>query len=126
MAGVLLPLLGLGWFVGGGLLVLRAVGESLTFLGESPTAEELARSARSLAAAAWVAAGVPVLGLVLAVLTRRRAATVLFTVLLVLGLASAGLVAADRHRARLREPQPRAPVTGCQEHSGGDTDCPGG
>ncbi len=123
---MLLPLLASVWFVGGGLLVLRAAGSSLAFLGESPSPEELARSARALVAAAWVGAGVPVLGLAVAVLARRRAATILFTVLLVFGLAFAALTAADRHRARLREPQPRAPVTVCQEFSGGDTRCPGG
>lgn len=123
---VLLPVLALGWLVGVGGLVLQALGATLTFLGEVPTPEDRALAARYLVAAAWLAAVLPVLGTVLAVLARSRAGVVVFAVLLVLGLTLAGLVAVDRHRARLREPQPRPPVTGCQEHSGGDTRCPGG
>ncbi len=124
VARVLLPLLALTWLVGGGALVLAAVGESLAFLGESPSAEERARSAGYLLAAAWVAAGVPVLGLVLAAVVRSRAGVVVFSVLLLLGLAFAGLVGVERYRDRSAEP--RAPVTVCQERSGGDTRCPGG
>jgi hypothetical protein len=126
-ARFLLPLLGAAWVVTVPALVLDAFGQSLAFFGESPTAAEMAATERLLEIAAAVAVGLPLLGLVVALALRSRSGTSAFVVLLVLGLAFALLVGWNVHlRHRNDPPPPSAPVTTCQEHSGGDTRCPGG
>ena len=126
-ARFLLPLLGAAWFVAVPALVLDGFGQSLTFFGESATAAELAATERLLETAAAVAVGLPLLGLALAFAIRSRGGGWTFAVLLVLGLAVALLVGWNVHlRHRNDPPPPSPPITGCQEHSGGDTRCPGG
>jgi hypothetical protein len=121
---VALPLLGIGWVIATAWLVLAAFGASLTFFGELPTPEEQAATRRLLLAAAVVGTVVPLAGLLLAGSLRSRAGLWTFGVLLVLGGLLAGLVGLSLYRDRAPAPTPRPTV--CQEHSGGDTRCPGG
>jgi hypothetical protein len=126
-ARFLLPLLAAAWVVAVPVLALEAFGQSVAFFGESPTAAELAATERLLEIAAAVAVGLPLLGLVVALAIRSRGGTWTFVVLLVLGLAFALIVGWNVHlRHRNDPPAPVPRVTTCQEHSGGDTRCPGG
>jgi hypothetical protein len=126
-ARFLLPLLGAAWVVAVPALVLDAFGHSLAFFGESPTAAEVAATERLLEIAAAVAVGLPLLGLVVALALRSRGGSWTFVVLLVLGLAFTLLVGWNGHLRHRDDPPPPSPrTTTCQEHSGGDTRCPGG
>ncbi|SDU97888.1 hypothetical protein SAMN04488544_2906 [Microlunatus sagamiharensis] len=109
------------------VLTLRAVLETAVFFGEQPDAADRAAQHHDLGVAVGVSAAVVVVGLVLAVQARSNAAATVFALLglptLVLALLWLGTVPA---------PAPGAPVRSethqgaCQEHSGGDTRCPGG
>jgi hypothetical protein len=57
--------LGLAWLVGAGYVGLLGFGETLHFLGETATPEEVAESRRLFRLAAMVAVAVPVVGLLL-------------------------------------------------------------
>lgn len=124
-AGVVLWVAGFAWWVAVPALLVAAVGESLTFLGEPVDADAAARSSRRLVAAAVVAVGLPLLGLAAAARVRSRAGAWFFVVLLVLGGALGAVVVRDADRSGPSDPAPRAPAV-CQERSGGRTDCPGG
>ena len=123
----LLVLLGVVWLLAPAGLVLAAVGESLTFFGELPTEAERARSGRLLVAAVLTAIAVALTGVVLAVRHRRPGAGTAFGVALAVTLVLAVPVLASVERV---PPGSAIPVhqrgIGCQEHSGGDTRCPGG
>ncbi|GAA2987195.1 DUF6234 family protein [Actinokineospora diospyrosa] len=110
------------WLFGVPLLVLQAA-----FTGAfTPvdTAADLAERDRLTMWAEIVAVGVPLVGVLLAAITRRRAPAVVFGILLFLSVAVAGYNWAydARHNpAPATTPEPRI----CQEHSGGDNRCPG-
>lgn len=126
VADVALPLLVLVWFGLTGFLAWRGFGASLSFYGEQPTEAEQLLSARYWTAALIVAIAVPVLGLVLAGLTRSRLAAVSFGVLLIIGLLLALWLGPDLYRELSPDPPPQPHGTACQESSGGDNRCPGG
>lgn len=117
--------LALAWLVGTGYVVLLGIGESLHFLGETATPEEIAESRRLFGLAAVLAVSVPLAGLLLCVGVRRKRFGILFAVLLLFGGAFAGLVAVDAYRSRPPAPVEPGPRV-CQESSGGDNRCPGG
>jgi hypothetical protein len=129
------PVLATGWFVllwtawvpvpAG--LVIAALGSLLTFFGELPTDAERADARRLLVLAAVVAVAIPVVGLVLALRIRRRGSATAFGCALAVGVvAGLVLIAGTAPRVpRSAVPTPR-PGGACQEHSGGDTRCPGG
>jgi hypothetical protein len=124
---VLLGFLWLGWvllppgfFVWGTLRTWSLFGQ--------PVPPDLEQEAFSwVLAAVALAVGLPLIGLCLTVGTGRRVSAVAFAVALVAGLLVAGLVL-ESHPAARPVPEVPAERTGvvCQEHSGGDTRCPGG
>jgi hypothetical protein len=68
---------------------------------------------------------VSVIGIALSTYTGQRTARLLFGLVLVLTLFIGLTTSIDDIREQ--QPVPRPPAgTGCQEHSGGDTTCPGG
>ncbi|MFC3688198.1 hypothetical protein [Aquipuribacter hungaricus] len=111
------------WFVGTPLLVLHHLGQSLTFFGEQLSPQEVAAARVTLVWAAVCSAGAPVAGLALAGLARSSRALRLYGVAVVLGCMPGLFWAALVDH---RTPTPVERVTTCQEHSGGDTRCPGG
>lgn len=117
--------LGLAGFFGATYVTLAGAGQVLHFLGETATPEEVTESRRLFGLAAAIAAGVPLIGLLLALWARRRGVAIYLAVLLVVGASFAGLVALDAERNRPPEPVERGPHV-CQELSGGDNRCPGG
>ena len=73
--------------------------------------------------AAWLGAGLPLVGVVVSATTRRRGWTWFFGICLVVVAAVATLkLASDARHAPPPPPGPRH----CVERSGGGTDCPGG
>ena len=73
--------------------------------------------------AAWLGAGLPLIGVVVAALGRRRGWTWFFGICLALAIAVAGMTWVDHVRhAPPEPPEPRH----CVEHSGGGNECPGG
>ncbi len=122
----LLVLLWVAWVLVPLGLAVAAVASLPTFFGELPTPAQHASADRLLVAAVLTALAVPVLGLLVSAWTDRRTSTVAFCVALALGLLAAvpvvQAVAADRAPSAI----PGTSGGGCQEHSGGDTRCPGG
>jgi hypothetical protein len=92
-----------------------------------PTDAERAAARQKFVTAAVLAMAVPLAGVVLSVRGRRSGSTTAFAVAGAVGLVLAGLVVLGT-----AEPEPRSaipvrdPGGACQEHSGGDTRCPGG
>jgi MFS family permease len=73
--------------------------------------------------AAWLGAGLPLVGVVVAALGRRRGWTWFFGICLVLAVVVAAMARVDQVRhAPPPPPEPRH----CVERSGGGNDCPGG
>jgi cobalamin biosynthesis protein CobD/CbiB len=130
----LLGLLGVAWALGTPVLAYGSMFAAAPLFGEQPTAAELAQAHRFLLGALACGLLVPLAGLSLAVLARRRAAAVVFAGALGLSLLAAGvlgLLSRDSLRSLRDEllPPPSTSVRGpipCQEHSGGDNRCPGG
>jgi len=122
----LLVLLWVGWVLVPLGLVVAAVARVLTFFGDSPTAAEQAAANRYLVSAVLVAIAVPFAGLLISAWTDRRASAVAFSLALAVGLLAAvpvvHAVAPDRAPSAI----PSHSGGGCQDHSGGDTRCPGG
>ena len=120
-------LLGLGWCVVVPLLTLQALLETASFFGEQPDAADRAAQHHDLALAAGLSAAVVVAGLTLSVQARSNAAATLFALLvvptLVIGLLWLGTTPAPVRTGPVAPATHQAP---CQEHSGGDTRCPGG
>jgi hypothetical protein len=115
-------LLVLAWFGLTGFLAWR--GFATGWL--AATEPDVLLSGRYWIAGLVVAPGLPVVGLVLAGLTRSWVGAVVFAVLLVFGLLLDLWLGPDLYRARRPDPTPQSRVTVCQEHSGGDNRCPGG
>ncbi|MEU7524574.1 hypothetical protein AB0A74_02420 [Saccharothrix sp. NPDC042600] len=114
--------LGLLWVLAVPLLAFQAA-MSVPFMGV-PTEAQLARRELLSTWAERAAIAVPLLGLVAAVALKRwTAAIVLGSVLLF--TAGAMVIEGARDAAR-NEPTVVYSPGGCQEHSGGDTRCPGG
>jgi hypothetical protein len=116
VAWVLVPLL----FAG------AAVASLVTFLGEPATPAEEASADRLFVAAAVTAVCLPLAGILLSALRDRRGSAAAFSVALGVGLLASvpvfQVVLPDRAPSAI----PSHSGGGCQEHSGGDTRCPGG
>jgi cobalamin biosynthesis protein CobD/CbiB len=130
----LLGLLGVTWALGTPVLAYGSMFAAAPLFGEQPTAAELAQAHRFLLGALACGLLVPLAGLSLAALARRRAAAVVFAGALglsVLAAGALGLLSRDSLRSLRDELAPptstslRGPIP-CQEHSGGDNRCPGG
>lgn len=117
-------LLVLTWFGLTGFLAWRGFAASFSLSGQANDAQVLL-STRYWTAVLVVATGVPVLGLVLAGLSRSRVGAVIFAVLLIFGLLLDGWLGPDMYRAHRPDPTPQPREHICQELSGGDNRCPG-
>ncbi|MGY1740875.1 MULTISPECIES: hypothetical protein [unclassified Blastococcus] len=120
-----LALLWAGWVLVPVGLAVAALGNLLTFFGEQPTEAEQADARRLFVLAAGVAVAIPLVGLVASLRAQRRGSAVAFGCALAVAGVVALAVAVAAARAAPDEVAPREPG-GCQEHSGGDTRCPGG
>jgi hypothetical protein len=122
-----LVLIWLAWVLAPLLLAGAAVASGISFLGEQPTAAELAQADRLFVAAALTAVCLPLAGILLSAWRDRRASAAAFAVALGVAL----LASVPALHAVTPGPAPSAIPThsgggACQEHSGGDTRCPGG
>ncbi|MGK5557365.1 hypothetical protein ACSNOI_37735 [Actinomadura kijaniata] len=129
----LLPL-GLGWFIGTPYLWWNSVITAAAFFGEEPTPAEQEHAFHLMMGALACGFALPSVGLLLALAVRQRAAATGFVVALMLSLAGGavtGVVSPDTARQVKNAIFPARPVEPlppgyCGEHSGGDSDCPGG
>jgi hypothetical protein len=121
-----LVLIWIAWVLVPLLLAGAAVASVMTFFGELPTPAEEAQADRLLVAAALVAIGLPLGGILLSAWRDRATSAAAFAVALGIGLLASvpvfHLAAPDRAPSAI----PAHSGGGCQEHSGGDTRCPGG
>jgi hypothetical protein len=108
------------WLIAVPWLVFKGLVESAGFWGEAP---DLAGASVSFTWAAWLGAGIPLVGVVVSATTHRRGETWFFAICLVVVAAVTTLkLASDARRAPPAPPGPRH----CVERSGGGTECPGG
>lgn len=113
------------------VLVLCATGLLLVvpflvlegFLASIPVFGEAGDGGGYLTWAAWLGAGLPLVGVVVAVTTRRRGWTWFFGICLAVAAAIAALEWADDVR---HAPPPPPGPRHCVERSGGGNECPGG
>jgi hypothetical protein len=108
-------------------LGLAAAGwwAGISIFGGPPTQHMLDRRAGLLTAAFVVGTAGPLAGIAVASYTRQAAAGVIYGVVLAATLAITTLSHISRDATEDPLPTPRGPQV-CQEHSGGDTRCPGG
>jgi hypothetical protein len=122
-----LVLLWLAWLLVPAGLVVAAMGSLLTFFGELPTEAERADARRLFVLAAVAAVAVPVIGLLGSLRVRRHGSAAAFGSAAVVGLVAAAVLVVGTAPREPRSAIPsRDPGGACQEHSGGDTRCPGG
>ena len=121
-----ITLLTVAWLLGTPFLAIGSLADLWTFSGEQPTPADHDRAQRHALMTTVVATGCPAAAAVLAARRRRGVVQAVFGVGAVLGLVGGLLV----HAAVSPEvPDPPARDDGprvCQEHSGGDSTCPGG
>ncbi len=111
------------WLVGTPVLFVWAEAQSITFLGELVSPEQARATAVRLVWAALCCAGAPLAGLGVAWIVRSSRALRLYGIAFVIGCLP-GLFWTVSNAERSPAPTERVPT--CQEHSGGDTRCPGG
>jgi hypothetical protein len=122
----LLVLLWLAWLLVPPVLLFGAAITAAPFFGELPTAAEQSQAGALTLVALVLVVAVPLLGLVLTGRSRRIAAGA-FAVALLGGLAlGAAALPPGWWRSGDVPVQTDGGRAGCQEHSGGDTRCPGG
>ncbi|WP_329050862.1 hypothetical protein OG738_02510 [Amycolatopsis sp. NBC_01488] len=117
-ASVVLALCAVGLLLVVPFLVLLGILASIPVFGASTHPGD-----GYLTWAAWLGAGLPLVGVVIAATTRRRGWTWFFGICLVVAIAVAGLNWLDHVR---HAPPPPPGPRHCVEHSGGDNECPGG
>ncbi len=122
-----LVLLGLAWLVLPAWFVFGAAITSASFFGDSPSASDQAEAGRLLVRAGITAVVLPALGLAVASWLGRTGARAVFGVALAIGAVAAVVLIGAAPQVAGEVPAP-APTSSprCQEHSGGDTTCPGG
>jgi hypothetical protein len=121
-----LVLIWLAWVLVPPLLVFGGAIGAAPFLGEEPTAAERSQATTLYLVASALALGLPVLGLLLTWRTRKVAAACFGAALVVVAVPVAMLLASELRNAALGGSAPDRGPPVCQEHSGGDTRCPGG
>ena len=109
-----------GWLFGVPELLLQSA-ISVPIMGVA-TPEEQTRRDSLLTWAAIIAVVLPLVGVVLAGIFRRKTAAIIFGVMLL--LVGSGLGYQALYRAR-HQPNPPNDHSVCQEHSGSDNVCPG-
>ena len=120
-------LLWVAWLLVPAGLVVAAIGNLLAFFGELPTEAEQAEARRLFVLAAVAAVGIPVVGLLVSLRTRRQGSAVAFGVAAAFALVGALVLVVGGARSAPRSAVPPSDPGGtCQEHSGGDNRCPGG
>jgi hypothetical protein len=120
-------LLSLAWVLVPLGLVVSAMGSLLSFFGELPTEAEQADARRLFVLAGVAAAAIPVVGLIVSLRAHRQGSATAFGSAAALGLLAAAVLVVGTARPEPRSAIPvRDPGGACQEHSGGDTRCPGG
>jgi hypothetical protein len=108
-------------------LVVSAMGSLLAFFGELPTEAEKAQATRLLVLAAVAAVAIPVVGLIVSLRAGRQGSAAAFVVAGGLSFVAAAVLVVGTARSEPRSAIPvHDPGGACQEHSGGDTRCPGG
>lgn len=115
-------LLTVGAFVWLGVVPLLFVNGALTAYGIGLGPGSPAAASSTFTAATWLGAGIPVVGVVVAAATRHRGWIWFYGIGVAVVAVVAGVRWAQTHPA---SPPPPEPVR-CVEHSGGDSDCPGG
>ncbi|WP_084955842.1 hypothetical protein [Thermoactinospora rubra] len=125
-----LVLLWLVWLLATPHLWWGAVITATPFYGDQPTAEESATASRLMRAALICGFGIPLVGLAACLALRRHVMAVLFVVTLgvtvVAALATGTISPETLKPVETTSPVPSHQHIGCQERSGGDSDCPGG
>jgi hypothetical protein len=107
-----------------GLLLVVPFLVLLGFLGSIPVFGEAGHGGDAyLTWAAWLGAGLPLVGVVVAAATRRRGWTWFFGIFLAVAAAIAALEWASQVR---HAPVPPREPPHCVERSGGGNECPGG
>jgi hypothetical protein len=113
------------WLFGVPMLVLQSVFSVPLFGGTVASDAELARRDTLAVWATIAAVMLPLLGVVLAAIARRKAPAIVFGIALLLSTAVVGYGLASKAR---NHPMPATtndyPI--CQERSGGGNECPGG
>ncbi|MFW3171825.1 hypothetical protein [Geodermatophilus sp. CPCC 206100] len=122
----LLVLLWLAWLLVPPLLLFGAAITAAPFFGETPTAAERAEAQTLTLVALLLVIGVPLLGLVLTWRSRRAAAWAFAVALLGALALGAAALPSGWWRSGDVPVQTDGGRPACQEHSGGDTRCPGG
>jgi hypothetical protein len=122
----LLVLLWLTWLLVPPVLLFGAAITAAPFFGEAPTSAERSQAGALTLVAVVLVIAVPLLGLVLTWRSRRLAAGAFAVALL--GALALGVAALPSGWWRSGDVpvQTDGGRTGCQEHSGGETRCPGG
>ncbi|WP_410615962.1 hypothetical protein [Amycolatopsis sp. lyj-109] len=113
-------LLTIGAFVWLGVVPLMFVNGALRAYDIGLGPGNPAAASSTFTWASWLGAGIPVVGVVVAVTTRRRGWARFYGV----GVVVVAVVAAFRWAETHPVPPPPPEPTRCVEHSGGDSDCP--
>ncbi|TFV82912.1 hypothetical protein [Blastococcus sp. CT_GayMR16] len=122
-----LVLLWVAWVLVPAGLAAGALGSLLTFFGEGPTEAERADARRLFVLAAIAGVAIPVAGLIVSLRARRQGSATAFGFAAALAFIGAVLVLIGTSPRQPGSAVPsHAPGGACQEHSGGDTRCPGG
>ncbi|MCR6489379.1 DUF6234 family protein [Amycolatopsis sp. OK19-0408] len=116
-ASVVLALCAVGLLLVVPFLFLQGFAASFSVFGTSSHAGD-----GYLTWAAWLGAGLPLVGVVVSATTRRRGWTWFFGICLVVAIAVAGLKWVDDVR---HAPPPPPGPRHCVERSGGGNECPG-
>ncbi|WP_103335375.1 hypothetical protein [Amycolatopsis sp. CA-126428] len=118
VVSTVLALVAVGWLVVVPFLVLQGALANMPVFGTSMHGGD-----GYLTWAAWLGAGLPLVGVVVSATTRRRGWTWFFGICLTLAAVVAALKWADDLR---HAPPPPPGPRHCVERSGGGNDCPGG
>ena len=122
-----LLLLGLAWGVLVPVMTAQALLSTAAFFGQQPSVADHLQQHRLFAHALALSAALGVVGLALSVWGRSVGGGWVFAVLLVPTLVLALLWLGTMPASSVHDPTPSRTHQGaCQEHSGGDTRCPGG
>ncbi|WP_116450948.1 hypothetical protein [Blastococcus litoris] len=120
-----LVLIWLAWLLVPPLVVFGGAIGAAPLFGEQPTAAERSQASTLYLVASALALGLPLLGVLLTWRTRKVAAACFAAAMIVVAVPVAVLLA-EEFRGGFNGPAPDSGPPVCQEHSGGDTRCPGG
>jgi hypothetical protein len=113
------------WLFGVPWLMLQSVFSVPLSTGGVASDADLAQRDTLARWAATAAVTLPLVGVLLAAIARRKAPAIIFGIALLLSTVVVGYGLANEARHQ-PTPAPTNDHTICQEHSGGDNECPGG